>query len=403
MRSGARPSTTVSEVSPMRETALPSTKTVHAGAPEPRIHGAIATPIFQSAMYLYGGETAYDDLEYIRLNNTPNHDVLHAKLAALEGAEAALVTASGMAAISTALLTVAGAGDHLLLQRELYGGTHGLATVELPHLGIECDLVDGGDPSAWESKLRPTTKALYLESLSNPLLGVPDLEAAVAFARAHGLVSMVDNTFASPLGLRPAELGFDLSLHSCTKYLNGHSDIVAGAVIGRRDLVEAVRLRLNHLGGSLDPHACFLLERGLKTLAVRMARHEENAARVARFLEEHPAVARVRWPGLASHPGHERAARLFDGFGGMLSFELAGRAEAARRVLARLRLFLVAPSLGSVESLATLPSKTSHAGLAPEQRAALGITDGLVRLSVGIEAAEDLVADLEGALAEESA
>jgi cystathionine beta-lyase/cystathionine gamma-synthase len=360
--------------------------------------GAVTTPIFQSAMYEYAGETDYHDLKYIRLNNTPNHDVLHAKLAALEGAEAALVAASGMAAISTALLTVLKPGDHLLAQDCLYGGSHGLVTQELAELGIEHDFVPGDDPAAWESRLRPTTRAFLVETMSNPLLQVPELEAAAAFARDHGLVALIDNTFASPVNFRPCALGFDLSLHSATKYLNGHADIVAGALIGRRVLVERARRKLNHFGGTLDPHACFLMNRGLKTLAVRMRHHNQSALAVARFLAGRGEVRHVAYPGLEGHPAHARAARLFAGFGGMLSFELEGGAEAARRLMSRLELFIPAPSLGATESLITRPATTSHAGLSPEERRRLGISDGLLRLSIGLEAADDLIADLEQGL-----
>jgi cystathionine beta-lyase/cystathionine gamma-synthase len=375
-----------------------ATKVVRAGAPEPRIAGAVVTPIFQSAMFEYGGESDYHDLQYIRLNNTPNHTTLHAKLAALENAEAALVTASGMAAISTTLLTFLSQGDHLLVQDCLYGGTHNLVTGDLPRLGIEYDFVAGDDSRAWEEKLRPTTKAFYFESMSNPLLQVPDLEAGIAFAQAHGLLTMIDNTFPSPCNFRPAEHGIDLSLHSCTKYLNGHSDIVAGAVIGRRELVEEVRRKLNHLGGSLDPHACFLLDRGIKTLVVRMRQHNESAQRLAEFLSEHPGVRQVNYPGLASHPQHALTARLFDGFSGMLSFEPQGGVDATRRYFEKKRLPVSAPSLGGVETLATIPATTSHAGMSPEDRQRLGITDSLIRISVGIESSEDLIEDFDRAL-----
>jgi cystathionine beta-lyase/cystathionine gamma-synthase len=349
-------------------------------------------------MFEYGGEGDYHDLRYIRLNNTPNHRVLHEKLAALENAEAALVASSGMAAISTTLLALLDTGDHLLVQDCLYGGTHDLVHKDFPGLGIHADTVDGDDPSSWESKLTPRTRVLYLETLSNPLLQLPDLENAVRFARAHGLVTVVDNTFPSPVNFRPAEHGLDLSLHSATKYLNGHSDIVAGAVIGRAELVERVRRKLNHLGGTLDPHACFLLERGVKTLAVRVRHQNASALELARALERHPAVARVNHPGLESHPRHARAKELLDGFGGMLSFELRGGADAARRFVERTRLFLKAPSLGGVESLVTRPATTSHLGLSPAERARLGITDGLVRISVGLETPADLVADASQAL-----
>lgn len=373
------------------------TKLIHAGEPEPRIDGAVSIPIFQSATFEYGGQGSYHDLRYMRLNNTPNHIALHKKLAALENAEAALVTASGMAAISTALLAVLSAGDHLLVQAVLYGGTHSLITQNLPALGIDYDFIDD-DPATWLAKLRPNTKAIYVEAMTNPLLEVINLKAVVDFARTHGLVSMIDNTFPSPYNFRPVELGFDLSLHSGTKYLNGHSDIVAGAVIGRADLVEQTIHKLNHFGGALDAHACFLLHRGIKTLAVRMKQHNQSALALARFLARHPGVARVNYPGLESHPNHHLAREFFDGFSGMLSFEPQGGVEAAERFMQRVRLPIVAPSLGGVESLVTRPATTSHVGQSPEERQRLGISDELIRVSVGIEATEDLIADFDQAL-----
>ena len=372
------------------------TKLVHAG--EPRIGGAVGMPVFQSSTFVYQEETGYHDIKYIRLNNTPNHLALHEKLAALENAEAALVTASGMAAISTALLTVLSSGDHMLAQNCLYGGTHDFVTKDLPKLGIAVDFIDGEDSASWQGKVRGNTKAIYVETMTNPLLEVANLEAVVEFARQKGLVSLIDNTFASPVNFRPLERGFDLSLHSCTKYLNGHSDIVAGAVIGRADLVEAIKHKLDHLGGTLDPHACFLLHRGMKTLAVRMRHQNASALRIAGFLANHPAVAKVNYPGLETHPAHQRARSLFDGFSGMLSFEIEGGAGAARRLLERLTIPIVAPSLGGVETLITLPATTSHAGLSPQERRRLGIADNLIRLSIGIENTEDLLADFERAL-----
>ncbi len=237
-----------------------------------------------------------------------------------------------------------------------------------------------------------------METISNPLMRVPDLEAIVAFAKKHGLVSMVDNTFATPVNFRPIERGFDLSLHSGTKYLNGHSDVAAGAVVGAEGLVGRVKYKLDHLGGSLDPHACFLLERGMKTLALRVMRQNENAQKLAGVLDAHAAVTRVHYPGLASHPAHARAARLFDGMGGMLSLELAGGLGATERFMRALTIPALAPSLGGVESLVTRPALTSHSDVPPEERRALGITDSLVRVSVGIEAADDLVEDFGQAL-----
>jgi cystathionine beta-lyase/cystathionine gamma-synthase len=373
---------------------------IHAGEPSPRIAGAVAMPIFQSSTFETSGEAGYHDIAYARLSNTPNHLALHGKLAALEGAEAALVTASGMAAISAALISVLRSGDHVLAQSTLYGGTYDLFTRDLPRLGIETTFVDAQDPAGWEKLLRPRTRAVYVETLTNPLLGVGDLDGAARFARDHGLVSFIDNTFASPIGFVPLQHGFDLSLHSATKYLNGHSDVIAGAILGSKERIRAAKKTLDHLGGSLDPHACFLLHRGLKTLGVRFRHQSASALRIARALAEHGAVARVNHPGLPSHPQHERARRLFpDGTGGMLSFELRGGREAADRLFGRLRIPINAPSLGGTETLVTRPAATSHAGLTPEQREAAGISDGLVRMSVGLEDPDDLIDDLRNALA----
>ncbi|UCG66142.1 MAG: aminotransferase class I/II-fold pyridoxal phosphate-dependent enzyme [Deltaproteobacteria bacterium] len=374
------------------------TRLIHAGEPDPPIEGAVSMPIFQSSTFEYSGATSYHDLKYIRLNNTPNHVALHQKLAALEGADAALVTASGMAVISTTLLALLSSGDHMLTQDCLYGGTHDLITKDLPTLGISYDFIDADNPDSWEHQLQTNTRAIYVETMTNPLLQVGDLKAVVEFANAHGLVSVIDNTFASPVNFRPPEWGFDLSLHSCTKYLNGHSDIVAGAVIGCTDLIEKITHKLNHLGGSLDPHACFLLHRGLKTLAVRVKYQNESTIKIARFLEEHPAVKKVNYPGLESHPRHQRAGELFDGFSGMLSFELKGGVKAAEQFMQNTTIPFVAPSLGGVETLITRPATTSHSGMSPEDRQNLGISDSLIRLSVGIEAPEDIIEDFDQAL-----
>ncbi len=375
------------------------TRLIHAGEPKPRIEGAGVLPIFRSTVWESRPGESYHDIRYPRLSNLPNHVALGEKLASLEGGEAGLVTGSGMAAISSSLLAVLGAGDHVLVQDCVYGGTHGLLTQDLAGLGIACDFADGNDPEAWKAKLRPETRAFYAETIANPLLDVSDLEGIVAFARERGLLTLIDSTFASPLNFRPLEHGFDLVIHSCTKYLNGHSDLAAGCVVGSADLVERVKHKLDHLGGSLDPQGVYLLHRGVKTLAVRMAQQNRSAQAIAEFLERHPRVERVRYPGLESHAQHERARRLFDGFGGVLSFELAGGAEAAERLIQRLELPIPSASLGGVESLVTRPAATSHAGMPAEERTRLGIRDGLIRFSVGIEATEDLIADLEQALA----
>jgi cystathionine beta-lyase/cystathionine gamma-synthase len=374
------------------------TRLVHAGEPEPRIEGAVMMPIFQSSTFISEGGDSYDSMKYIRLNNTPNHEALHNKLLVLENAEAALVTASGMAAITTGLYTVLRPGGHLIAQNVLYGGTLGLLKSQFEALGMSYDLVDGADPVSWESKIRPNTKGFYVETISNPMMSVPDLGAVVDFCKSHNLVSMVDNTFASPVNFRPAEWGFDLSFHSGTKYLGGHSDIVAGAVIGRADLVRKIFVDLRYYGGSLDPHACFLLHRGLKTLGVRVRAQNDNAMAIARFLEAHPGVSRVNYPGLESNPQHERAKKYLDGFGGMLSFDTAGGPDAAKRLTDRVEIPLIAPSLGGVESLLSRPSLTSHLAVPPAEREALGITDATIRMSVGIEGIEDLIDDLRQAL-----
>ena len=375
------------------------TDLVHAGEPSPRIAGAVAMPVFQSSTFELHDDAGYHDIRYMRLNNTPNHLAVHAKLAAIEGGEAALVTASGMAAISTTLLTVLAPGDHVLAQKCLYGGTHDFLTQDLPRLQIEHTFFDARHPDQLAGLVRPNTRAIYCETLTNPLVEVGDIPAVAAFARARGLVSLVDNTFATPVNFRPLAHGFDLVLHSATKYLNGHSDIVAGAVIGRRDLVERVRHSLNHFGGCLDVHACHLLHRGLKTLAVRVRHQNASALRVAEFLAGQAAIERVHYPGLAAHPDHARARELLAGFGGMLSFEPRGGADVSRRLIERLRLCVHAPSLGGPETLVSRPCTTSHAGTDPAARAAVGISDALVRVSIGLEDPADLCADFAQALA----
>ncbi len=373
------------------------TNLVHAGAPQPRTEGAVVQPIFQTANYLAGAEAAYEDVRYIRLNNSPNHRVLHQRLAAIESAEEALVAASGMAAVTSTLLAFLRTGDHLLAHQALYGGTQNFLDLDAPGLGIDYSSIDMADPSGWEAALRPTTRMIYVEGVSNPLMEVGELEAVVDFAREYELVSVIDNTFLTPINFRPLDIGLDLVLHSATKYLNGHSDIVAGAVVGRSELVTQVRRRLNHLGGSLDPHACFLLERGLKTLALRVERQNANALALAEFLARHEHVERVNYPGLPHDPGHVRASRLFSGYGGMLSFATR-TTEEADAFLRRVRVPLHAVSLGAVESLVVQPSKSSHVDVLVEERERLGITDALIRVSVGIESIDDLIADFDQAL-----
>ncbi len=369
------------------------TQLIHAGEPEPRIEGAVSMPIFQTSTFESGEAGSYHDLRYLRLNNTPNHLALHGKIAAIEGAEAAVVTASGMAAISTALLSVLRPGDHVIAQSTLYGGTHSLFMEDLAALGIEVSLFPCDEPAQAEAAIRPSTKVLYCESLANPLVQLAALPELAALASKHGLVSMVDNTFASPVNLRPVALGFDLVLHSATKYLNGHSDLVAGAIAGRQALVDVARRKLDHLGACLDPHTCFLLHRGLKTLGVRVRHQNTSALALAQALEGHPNVDRVHYPGLTSHPHYERACELLEGFGGMLSFELKGGGDAAARLVRGFSLAVNAPSLGGPETLVTRPCDTSHKGMTPQEREAAGVSDALIRVSVGLEDPQDIVAD----------
>ena len=374
------------------------TKVIHAGEPDPRIEGAVSIPIFQSSTFEYAGQTSYDKLKYIRLNNTPNHIALHKKLAVLEGAEAALVTSSGMSAITTSLLTFLGSGDHLLAHNTLYGGTADYVKHDLPKYGIEFDFFDATKTGDWGSKLKPNTKVIYVETITNPLMDVPELGAIVKFAKKHNLISMIDNTFASPVLYCPGTQGFDISLHSASKYLNGHTDIVAGVVIGNEPYVSKIKSKLNHLGGSLDPHACFLLHRGMKTLSLRMERQCQSAKTIARFLENHRKVSQVNFPGLESNPSHERAKEFLCGFGAMVSFIVEGGIEEADAVMGRLQIPICTASLGGVESLVTRPVQTSHSLMSDEELGDAGISKSLIRYSVGIESVDDLIADLKQAL-----
>ena len=375
-----------------------TTELVHAGEPEPRIEGAVSMPIFQSSTYEYSGEGQYDDIRYIRLNNTPNHKAIQKKLAVIECAESALVTSSGMSAITATLLTFLRQGDHLLSHKSLYGGTASFILEDLPRYGITFDLIDTTDPSGWSMMLKPNTKVIYTETITNPMLEVPELGAIVDFAKENNLISMIDNTFASPVLFSPSELGFDISLHSCTKYINGHSDIVAGAVIGSDKLIKIITSRMNHFGGSLNPGACFLLHRAIKTLELRMIRQSKNAGQIALFLENHPEVLSVNYPGLVSNNSYERAKKYLSGFSAMVSFEVVGGKTRSIKFMDQLDIAINAPSLGGVETLITLPALSSHSGMDPAERVKAGITDSLIRLSVGIESVDDLITDLDQAL-----
>lgn len=376
-----------------RRVLRPSTLCIHAGTYHDERTGGACSPIFPSTAYAF--PNAANENFYPRYFNTPNQRVVEEKIAALEGGETALVFGSGMAAIATALFAYLKPGDHAVFQADLYGGTF-LLCQELTRMGIGVSFAR--TPSDFAAELRPTTRVLYVESPSNPLLRVVDLTTIANLGRAHGALTMADNTFATPMNQNPLASGIDVVIHSGTKYLNGHSDLNAGAVVAAPAVIERVReSALNH-GGLLDAHACFLLERGLKTLALRVRQHNDNAATLAAFLARHPAVGAVHYPGLPSHPDHAVAARQMRGFGGMVSFELH---DAARLddVLARFRLFMPALSLGGVESLVCIPSRTSHRKMSPDERKRAGINDGLVRVSVGVEDIDDLLDDFAQALA----
>jgi cystathionine gamma-synthase len=390
---------------PSRDAEGPSTRSVHAGRVRDPESGAITTPIHLSSTYFARSTQELTDyLEgrrsanfYARYSN-PTVEAAEQKIAELEEGERALCFSSGMAAISTLLLSQLGHGDNVVATRELYGGTFEFLDRMLPRWGISATFVPPGDPRALETALGPTTKVIYTESPTNPKLTVVDLRAVAEIARKHRIACAIDNTFASPINQRPIGLGFDFVLHSATKYLGGHCDLVGGVVVGPRDRMKEVWHHRKLLGGILDPHAAYLLERGTKTLALRVERHNENGLAVARHLAEHPRVRRVYYPGLSGHPGHEVAKRQMSGFGGVLAFEVdAGREETARFVEA-LELAYLAPSLGGVETLVNQPSMTSHYFIEPEERAAQGISDSLVRIALGIEDAADLIRDLDRAL-----
>lgn len=376
------------------------TRAVHAGEPRPPVGGAITMPIFQSSTYVLEGDEDFDDIRYIRLNNTPNQQALHAKLASLEGTEAAVVTSSGTSAVSISLLSCLDSGDHLIAQDRIYGGTRKILDAFAERYRIDVSYVAADAPERWEAALRPETKAFYVESLTNPLLEIGALDEAARFARAHGLVSMIDNTFATPINFQPARMGYDLVIHSASKYLNGHSDVVAGAVAGSNERILKLRKMLNLMGVCLDPNACFLLQRGLKTLPLRVPAQNANAQALAEALDAHPKVRTVCYPGLPSDPGHGRASEWFKAAGAMVTFAPEGGRDVAERLLKRLRMGQIAPSLGGLETLVCRPVTTSHAGLPAELRLTMGVTDDLIRVSAGVEDADDIIADILQALEE---
>lgn len=378
-----------------------STLGIHGGATRGAPGDSVVPPLVQSATFLGGGPD--DRLLYTRYGNNPLQELVGRKVAALEGCEAGLVLGSGMGAISSVLLAFVEAGDHIVASRHLYGATLELLEVELPRRGVTTTLIEPDDVESWRVAITDRTRILYLEAPTNPTLRIVDPRPAVETASSAGegrdIRVVMDATFATPVNLRPASLGVDLVVHSATKYMGGHSDIIAGAVAGSVADIEAVTTMMKRYGAAADPHMVWLLDRGLRTLEVRMRRHNENALALARFLESHPAVEQVLHPGLESHPDHALAQELFPhGTGGMVSFVVRGGGEAADRVMSRLKLVQAAPSLGGVESLVSQPRYTSHMAMSAEGRSALGIPDGFLRVSAGIEDVGDLVADFGGAL-----
>ncbi len=382
-----------------------STKAIHSGDdPKHGVAGPVTTPIARSSTFTFSSAeemrrwAAGKSREYIytRYGN-PTEEVASRRLAELEHAEAALITASGMAAISTALLTELQAGDEVIATSSLYGGTYRLMRDVFPRLGIRVHRIEP-DLAGFEHVVNERTRVLYTESPTNPTLRLVDFRKAVALAKKHKLVSMVDNTFASPVLQNPLDWGFDVAVHSATKYLNGHSDLIVGAMAGSREFIQRARHTLIFLGGSVDPDVCYLLIRGMKTLDIRVKKHCENAQAVAEFLARHPKVKRVHYPGLKSHPDHKLARRQMRGFGGMLSFDLKGGEPAARQLGNRIQLFLLAVSLGGVESLCALPIYTSHYNMSLAELRSHGVEPGTVRLSIGIEDKQDLIEDLKQAL-----
>ncbi len=381
----------------MTRIAGPSTLAIH-GPPHRGADGTPAvTPIFQSATFRNAiGSTA--EVGYTRYGNNPTQLEVARRYAALEGAERAVFLASGMAATAMAHLAVLRPGDHLISSRWIYGGTRQLFDVEFVRHGIEITYVDPSRHRDWRKAIRENTRAIFVEAITNPLMRIVDVPAVAKVTQDRGLALLVDGTFASPINFRPLEHGADVVITSATKYLNGHSDVIAGAVAGTAAVIEEVTRLMRLWGPSIDPHAAWLTERGMKTLALRVERANANACLVAEWASTRPEFVAVHHPSLASHPDHALAARILDGPGGMVGLVLAGGAAAAARFCAHLQVITHAPSLAGVESLISEPRLTSHKALAPEEREALGIPDGFLRLSCGCEDAADLIADLAGAL-----
>lgn len=381
----------------------PETESVRGAASLEKRNAPLAQPIFQTSTFEVTDSeqqlrATHTDMFYTRYGN-PTHTAVENTIAELEGVDTALLFASGMNAITTSILALVESGDHIVAQRDIYGGVTKFLSAWLPRLGVETTFVDSTDYDQHRRAICPNTKLLYLESPTNPTLRIVDLQKAVAIAREHGLVTLIDSTFATPINSRPAEYGIDVVLHSGTKYFGGHTDLICGVAAGRRDLIDTIRGSRTTLGGCMDPHAAFLLLRGIKTLAVRVARQNESALRIAEFLSAHPKVRSVNYPFLEGHPQRALAVQQMKGGGGVLSFEVDGTGEDAKHLSESLRLFSLAPSLGGVESLVSIPVLTSHAMISADLRQRMGVTEQMIRLSVGLENTDDLIADLEQALA----
>lgn len=371
------------------------TQCIHSGTYKDDMTGGVNSPIFTSSSF---GYLDIPENVYPRYFNTPNQKTVVSKLCALENAEDGLLFSSGMAAISTVLFSFLSSGDHVVLQRDIYGGTHHFVTAEFERFGIEHSFVSNHTAEI-ENAVRKNTKVIYIETPSNPLLRITDIEAVAQIARSKNILSVIDGTFATPINQNPLDLGIDIVAHSGTKYIGGHSDICCGAVLTTRELTRRIISSAANFGGSLNALTCYLIERSLKTLSIRVDRQNRNAHFIARQLETNPHIRKVYYPGLETHAGFDIAKKQMRAFGGMLSFEMDPHAIDPDRFLRSLHLIRPAVSLGGVETIICSPPTTSHAKLSPQERAELGITDGLLRLSVGIEDADDLLADIEQSLA----
>lgn len=372
----------------------PATISVHVGTQTDPVVKGVNTPIHTSSSF---GYINTDGNRYPRYFNTPNQIAIVKKLCALENAEDGLLFSSGMAAISTVILGLLNQGDHLILSKEIYGGTYHFVVSELERLGIQYTFTETTDTEDFEQAIQENTKMIFLETPSNPLLKLTDIAAVTALAKEKNIITAIDNTFASPINQNPIELGIDLVMHSGTKYLGGHSDLCFGATVGKQSLIKKLYSNAVNFGGSLNAQTCALIERSMKTLALRVERQTQNAGQIAAFLMQQEGIEKVNYPGLPSHPQHALAKKQMKGFGAMLSFELHASIDPDG-FLDRLKLVVPALSLGGVETLICASAKTSHVKMSPEARAAAGISDGLLRLSVGIEAAEDIINDLRQAM-----